>query len=284
MLKYYNPKKDKNGYTYSCDMLRIAFDMRRDQIKQYNNYLDNVLRTDITSYPKNLAQYKYRYLYTIDYGEECSTMTVGLSFNGATKDDMLKCFLEVNPNKCFDNEQCKQDIEVLLLHASVSTVTRWDLAIDLPFERNLVYLQKDHRKYGLEMCSYEDRTEYLGVRNNPGRVKLYNKTMESKLDLDLTRLEITVGSLSLAETEKWIPKVWIQARQQKMLFECDLSQTDKVLVQAIQQSPSPEYLLKALPYRKRQKIEPYVISGGTELEVDKNCIYDIINDLSRFNK
>ena len=284
MLKYYNPKRDKNGYVYSCDMLRVSFDMRRDQVQNYNAYLENCLRTDICSYPQNFAQFKYRHLYTIDYGSEYSTMTVGLCFNGTTREENYKCFLEVNPNKCFDNEQCVQDIEVLLLHASVSNVTRFDLAIDIPYDRNLVYLRKDQRKYAFEMKSLEDKTEYLGVRNNPGRVKLYNKTLESKLDNDLTRLEMTCGSLFLSDVLSTIPYVWIQASQQKLMLDDDLTQNDMVLVEAIQASPTPELYLKKLTYRKRVKIEPYVISGGTELEVDKNCICDILTDLKRFNK
>lgn len=281
-MNYYKEQKDKNGYIYSCDMLRLNFEMRSDCIDLYNAYLENPIRTDITSFPQCFQPYKYRYMYSIDYGEKYGKLALGMVFNGSTS-DKYRCFMEFNPNKCMGNPQCEKDIQWLLLNASVVEVARWDLAIDIPVERGLCELRKDKRKYGFEMKSPEDKTEYLGVRNKAGRVKLYNKTVESCLSYDLTRLEITVDSLYLSEVKAHIPDVVIYAAQTSLQFD-ELGQTDKLLVTLLRQSNTPCLYLRQLEPRKRRKLEPYVIGSDIELSVDDTCIYAIISELKQYCK
>lgn len=281
-MKYYKEQKDPKGYIYSCDMLRLNFEMRSDCIDMYNAYLENPIRTDITSFPQCFQPYKYRYMYSIDYGEKYGKLALGMVFNGSTS-DKYRCFMEFNPNKCMNNSQCEKDIQWLLLNASVAEVARWDLAIDIPVERGLCELRKDKRKYGFEMKSPEDKTEYLGVRNKAGRVKLYNKTIESCLSYDLTRLEITVDSLHLSEVKTHIPEVLVRTAQTSLHFD-ELDKTDKLLVKLLRECPTPSLYMKELHYRKRKKIEPFVIGGDTRLALDDTCIYAIISELRQYCK
>ena len=281
-MKYYKEQTDKNGLVYSCDMLRITFDMRKDAVPMYNAYLENATRADITSYPQDFKPYRYRYMYTIDYGMEYGKMALGLSFNGSAS-DKLRCYMEFNPNKCMGNPQCARDVEWLLRNCSVSEVARWDLAIDIRVERTLCELKKDHRKYGFEMRGQEDKTEYLGARNSAGRVKLYNKTIESKLDYDLTRLEVTADSLHLSDVMAYIPEVVVYKAQRELLFS-DLSKTEALLVKLLREKDTPCLYMRELDYRKRKKIEPYVIGSDTKLELDSTCIYAIISDLKQYCK
>lgn len=51
-------------------------------------------------------------------------------------------------------------------------------------------LDKERKKdFRMFSCGYDNKTYYMGRTNN--RIKIYNKKIESGLDYDLTRLEIT---------------------------------------------------------------------------------------------
>ena len=56
---------------------------------------------------------------------------------------------------------------------------------------------KDGRNYEAHISGA--LTEYLGQRNKPGRVKVYDKTAEAGLDDPLTRVELTVDATWSAE-------------------------------------------------------------------------------------
>ena len=131
-----------------------------------------------------------------------------------------------------NDKQCLFDLEKIRSFCSTYEVARWDLAVDVPFDRSNLHLKKDRRKYELHEHSYNDRTEYLGVRNSVGRVKVYNKTVESKLDYLLSRIEVTCGSLNVyTDKDKFdriLPDVLLLENQQNFLL-ADLKDTDKVL-------------------------------------------------------
>ena len=102
--------------------------------------------------------------------------------------------LEFNPNKVSDNEIFKVMHTLLIQYCrrSVSHIARFDLAIDMPVDRARCFLVKDRRLY-IERRHGVEYTQYLGSKSaSVGRVKLYNKTAEAKLDYPLTRLELTL--------------------------------------------------------------------------------------------
>lgn len=213
-------------------------------------------------------------------------MTMGLGFNGHNRDDLLKGFLEFNPNKVMDSPSVDHDIGYLLSRCTTYTVTRWDLAIDIPYNRERVHMVRDKRKFEMSLTSYENRTEYLGQRNNPGRVKLYNKTAESNLNYALTRLEVTMGDLEgfYADFERYMPEVWTDSAQFELVDYTGLSQTQSLLAELLRDSPTPEYYLKRLPYRMRKKLEPYIVGDNARLEFDKSIIYKIVTHIQDYLK
>lgn len=265
-------------------MLRVVFEMREDCVNFIGRYFCNPLRSDIKEYPLNLTDFKYRNMFVIDYGR--STMTVGLCFNGTNRSDVLKGFLEFNPNKCMDSMQISADLAFLLSRCVEYSVVRWDLAIDVPVDRERVHMTKDRRKYELSQTSYSNRTEYLGQRNHVGRVKVYNKTAESDLDYALTRLEITLGKLDvhISEFEKYVPEIWIDNPQHELVDYTGLSDTQIVLCDLLRDSPNPEYYMARLSYRMRKKIEPYVIGSGARLCTDVKCVTWIVTQISDYLK
>lgn len=276
--------KDKNSNLYSCDMLRVNFEMRKECVTEIGRHFTNILRTDVKEYPQNLTDFKFRYLFVVDCG--LSTLTIGMCFNGTNHDDSLKGFFEFNPNKCMESMSVQSDLSYIISRCTGYSVSRWDLAIDIPYDRERVHMTKDKRKYELSQTSYVNRTEYLGQRNTPGRVKVYNKTLESGLDYSLTRVEITMGRLDAynADFDKYAPCVWVDDPQHELVDYTGLSETQIVLCDLLRDSPNPEYYMPRIPYRVRKKIEPYVIGGGAKLDYDVSCVGWIVAQIEDFLK
>ena len=148
---------------------------------------------------------------------------------------------------------------------------RFDLAIDLPVARDKVYLIKDKRLYEEYSYSAINKTQYLGVRNNHGRVKVYNKALEQKLDIDLTRIEITIDwdKFTYGEVKKILPSFYILDSFQ---FTIDLSGTDKVILVAVM---SDVTLLSELGRYKKEKIKSYL----REIEYNLTLEYEKYNNV-----
>lgn len=260
---------------YSCDMIRFNLEFYEKGLRYVSRYLSDITRVDIRSYPSNFSDFKYKNLFTIDYG--VSSMSVGLNFNGVRQPDNLKGFIEFNPNKCFC-EQFSDDVRFIIGQAFKWDVVRWDLAIDIPLAREKLYLPKDQRIYTLQKVSNSDKTEYLGRRNNAGFVKLYNKTIESNLDYDLTRLEVTMPG-KLEECFKYIPQVFIRNCGGVMVYE-GLTKADLVLIELLQKEENPDIYLQRLNYRYRKKIEPYVNTDDV-IEIEPWHIDQLLIDIYR---
>ena len=119
---------------------------------------------------------------------------VGMALNGVTT-NWGHCRIEFNPNKVATNEVF-QEILLFLIENSrtpLRQVKRFDLAVDIPVERQRCFLVKDRRMY-IERRHGQEYTQYLGAKSSTvGRVKLYNKSIESCLEHPLTRLELTLN-------------------------------------------------------------------------------------------
>lgn len=284
MLNYWRTAQDENFNMYSVDMVRVNLEMREDEVNNILKYYHSVVRMDITEYPPCFQDFKYRNMFTITY-EKGSTMTVGLCFNGTAQGENLKGFIEVNPNKCFIKPQCLVDVYYTLSRCIGWEVTRWDLAIDIPTDRMSVILGKDQRKYELTCKNKEDRTEYLGCRNDVGRVKVYNKTAESDLDYTLTRCELTLPNYSdlnfAMKLDSIIPEVWIAGTDTGLELS-NLSDMQAMLVEFIRKEENPTLYLKRLKWEQRKKLEPYVFDGYKRLKVDCSCVEYIITELKDF--
>ena len=135
-----------------------------------------------TFYNQHLFKLKNETSFWLGHG----LLATGISFD--------RYRLEFNPNKVAEDETFKIIHRLLLQYCrkSLSHIARFDLAIDIPIDRSRCFLVKDRRLY-IERRHGIEYTQYLGSKSaSVGRVKLYNKTAESKLDYPLTRLELTL--------------------------------------------------------------------------------------------
>lgn len=277
MLLYAQKYIDKNEIVYSCDMLRFKLKFKEDLIEEVVKKFGNYERLDVTIYPLCTAPFKFRHLLKIDYN--LSSAKLGIGFNGCERDSMFDGFYEVNPNKCIRVDQCMEDIQYIFACCWSVELIRWDLAVDIPVRRDLVHLIKDQRTYSTVRQSIENFTEYLGQMDKVGRVKVYNKTIEANLLDDITRVEVTLPDLyNKLEFNKLFPKVKIQSFQSSFAFnDLCLTDTDKVLVELLREVENPDYYLKRLGRKKRDKLTEYVYHDCEELRFNLPFIFSLYN-------
>lgn len=287
-LIYEKTKFQDMEITYSVDMVRYAFqfdklacDTISKDMQGLYDYLGDIIRTDLY---KTSRAFAYRDLFTFssDYDDrDSSVITVGIGLNGVNRDDCFKCFLEFNPNKV-DVDILRMVVDALYPNCTRHwlKLVRWDLAIDIPVKRSQACFYKDRRDYTYLKSARKGITSYLGQRNNEGFTKLYDKTKESGLAENLTRLEITFGEADLPT----MPQVYIDTNcQEEMLL--GLSGTNRVLALLLNQLDTCDFetYYGMLNYKLRKKLEPYV-KHGTKLEYDFKVIYGFMMRLKEFEK
>ena len=249
---------------YSIDMIRLKLDFSgSERVTNFGNFMSRVDLLYIEQYPQSFKAFSYRNLFKVTCSND-SSFVIGLSFNGTDSSSRYLGFMEFNPNKVGQQEEFKAVFAELMIHCFTAEVVRWDLAVDVPLARDLCILTKDKRKYTLVQNSRQDKTEYLGCHNKQGFVKLYNKKIESNLDDELTRLEITVsGKCTYSEFLELCPKIDVRGEQQNFNPYLDLPDTDVVLYELLMKcdlSERQEYFNR-LGRRKKDLLKKYVFSN-----------------------
>jgi DNA relaxase NicK len=254
-------------------MIRLSLEFFEDKVQSFITWLNNVDTYKDGIEIKHWVSFKefsYKNMFHIALSDCNFVFAIG--FNG-NSEDRYKGFIEFNPNKCMNNLLFREILAELFLITFRRQVSRFDLAIDIPCPKYLVSLEKDGRNYQY-LKGKQSESEYLGIRNKSGFVKLYDKKAESNLNYDLTRLEITTDGKDIN-----FPCVKIKKLQQSLLFG-DLSSTERVLVQLLDRVNNKEIYLNQLNYRKRKKIVDYL--GEEVLQLDKNAYYKIRGQALQF--
>ena len=276
--------EDNNGIKYSCDNLRLQGLLSDDGWTQddFQRYFNNPANMRISDTYICTGVGKYKYMWSITCKN--TTVTVLHCFNGYTNkaDDKRRVILDFNPNK-LDYDDFTEIHNVIRCLVDLEVV-RCDLAIDIPVPRLFANLIKDKRNYEYLDYNKNGITEYLGTRNSPNFVKLYDKEKESNLDNPLTRLEYTCKP-SMIEFKKVMAKVLIEKGQ----TELELSSYDNLLksqiaiIKVLQGLPVHSRIkaLKHFSYVVRKKISPYVLGDTYELKIDLKsvqAVFDWINN------
>ena len=181
----------KNQVIYSIDMVRFDFWHENQQ-----KLIDAIDKTSIFATQDSFTSNRigtYRFMWTFkfangEHGGYRIETNDGEVIEDGNEEVVLKCgygvitkggnnnhkgFVEFNPNKCEKN-----GVKFLAMLESIGCIfemNRYDLAIDYPIARNAVRVLRDRRKYEYVISSKGGATEYLGSRNSPGRVKVYDK-------------------------------------------------------------------------------------------------------------
>lgn len=262
---------------YSLDKLILEFEIRKEDVQRLMDLYS--VKSNVEQWISNkLSVCRYNYRVLLEGGE---SFYIGFCPNWRKRNPHVDSGrIEFNPSKvCYDLEFISVYKQLLsLIPKTLIRPVRFDLAIDLPVARDKVYLIKDKRLY--EECSYSaiNKTQYLGVRNSHGRVKVYNKALEQKLDIDLTRIEITIDydKSTIEEVKKILPSLYILDNYQ---FSVDIDGTDKVILIAVMSDMS---LLNELGRYKREKIKSYLEYAEFNLTLDCVKYNTVLQQIQEF--
>ena len=275
MVEYYNPKSTKENYITSVDKIIILFDATEDLVYMIKNGHDLSETFPWLKYKgTDTRTFRFRHHYIANYNNV--NMTVMLCYNSK---DHNKCRIELNPNKCFNDPNCIQNIQDLLKYSSSYSIDQLDIATDIPKSPDLVSIIKDQRSSFQYNRGKNDKTEYLGKkRNKPGRVKKYDKAKESKLDHPLTRIEVTVGNPAEPkfrnDLNRYLPEMYIKVGTDKAvdLNSTTLNDTERVLVELLISDPENIKHWNMLGRKMKDKTKPYVFSEYEKYEYDVDRI------------
>ena len=312
ILTYYRPIVIDNCLFMSCDMIRLKFTMNEYQLNNFSKFIQRYtikhLELKLDNY-YNIGNFKYRNLFVITHLDTKHSFSFGLQFNNMGK-VTSDCYIEFNPNKTLN--ECNTGLvqpflDYIKQYGSHIELVRYDLAIDLPIERQFLSLNKDLRKYAKlwnttaldndtkiiedmqkrEICykievkskNLSNCTEYLGQRNKAGFVKLYNKQIESGLLRPTTRLEITMNSLSYDDFIKYLPDISIY----KNVSQDDLvglNDTERVLIKLLQQNSNCDLYLKQLGRKMQERLKKILFANDSIVDkISKEDYFKLANNI-----
>lgn len=257
-MKYFNSiLVDK--LIYSVDMIRFKFELN----SYYQNELYLVIKKmQIYDYFASNKPFHYRELFKIKTQDLKYSYSLGIGFNGVKSQDKKLCFIEFNPNKLYDCYELIRVLRFLNNREVYLDLVSYDIAIDIPYNKKFVSLVKDRRIYK-KFCydvGGSNNTEYLGQSADAGRVKLYNKTIESDLDYECTRLELTTSCTDFFVVQNQLPKLLV-CGDLDLLASSKLSKSDYVLLQLLWLSDDASFYFKQLGRDKQEKLKPFVTSN-----------------------
>lgn len=281
MLQYFMPVRSGTGDTYSIDKLLLDFKLQYRSGGDWAVDFLTFLSDDLWVFFDHWTTFRigtFREQFSIDCGDGCS-FWVGVGLNDGTGRVTNRVRLEFNPNKVAENYVFIRVFNRLRTSAvGPPGIVRFDLAIDFPALRSDCWLLKDNRMYEEVRKSSEDRTQYLGERNKPGRCKLYNKALEAGLGYPLSRLEITLSGEAMAYTD--LQAVWPQVlvlNDLQLVFDgLKLTETDRFIIRSLILDPGR---IAELSRRKRRKIEGIMEQYTRFLGIDKPAYENVVSQL-----
>lgn len=280
-MKYVGEVKSKKGQTYSIDKIVAVFDLLK------TSDILGLIRGDL------LLQFDQRQEFSLNRYEwqfsiKCpgnNSFWLGVGFRSCEGKKPYRCKIEFNPNKVAESAEFIKIFNYLVMNCPPGIdVQRWDLAIDIPVERCQAHLCKGNGVYEEYWLSNDNRTQYIGQRNQVGRCKLYNKQLESDLKEPLTRFEITLGGSDLLcmLVELKMPKVmWTDAQTALETNPEGFSETELYVFEKCLEEPND---LKRIGRYLRKKIECALVKRTHQLELDSDSFEKIVAQLNTYRQ
>lgn len=236
MIYYQNPIYD-GDLVLSVDNFILDISITSPEIRELlENIIRNIakgMKMSVVSWESHKpGTFRYQTAFRID-DDRSFWLGHGLISSGTLVE---RYRLEANPNKVGNDPNFQLIREFLVRNSreNFCRTPRFDLAIDIPVDRSQCFLVKDRRLY-IERRHGAEFTQYLGSKSSSvGRVKLYNKTAEAKLDYPLTRLELTLDPSKPYE-EVNFPKVYVIDQAAMTMDGVRLTETDRFIANAVLQ-------------------------------------------------
>ena len=212
---------------------------------------------------------------------ELNTFWLGLGFNRFGNIDYTRWKLEFNSNKVLPCEFTAELLQLLIVNSYDISLKEYDIAIDLPLNRKCFTMSTNNgRKYALIYNNDWDKTEYSGMRHTNGFTKIYNKTLESKLKSDLTRIEFTFTETNYKKAIIGLPDIYITDYKQLEIDGVgDINDTEKFILNTLIERPTRINELGRYMKQKMKNILAYYIYTYTLTEKDFYKTLDILKSI-----
>ena len=191
-IDIYNRNFKNNNMTYSIDMIRLKTYITHTEFSSIEFFVNSGLKSHIKKFWCSDRPMCFHYNYVIEFDD--NSFWFGFMHNSEVvsygrEDIAYNLTIEFNPNKLKDNT-----FILYLLNKSFDWyIKSFDLAIDIPVNiRDLVFDLGTKRKIDTRCYGGDNITHTIGT--GQGRVKIYNKKIESSLAIPgyLTRIEISI--------------------------------------------------------------------------------------------
>lgn len=293
-MDYFVSLQDKNGFVHSVDNLVITYSI--NPIFQ-SDYLDILIDSihnlrdkhkDNINYWERLnvnACSKYSWYCNhihLDYGIYIS---LGHYKDGLKEKKVYVIFpllkLEVNPNKHWGKPVLQDLLSIINKFCLDATLNRYDYAIDIPCKIFDVQVFNTLKEKGL----YKG-TRYYGQRNKDGFCRIYDKTKESHLDTDVTRVEHTFSLVKCTKKKSFTTISILQHNAKESTNE--LTSNDMVILNLCKRLHQAglefEDILSKLNKVKRKKIYESLNGNYLELEFDEKLHDELLGlVMDKFN-
>lgn len=283
LLQYYNEIRTDDNLILSIDNIVLDLYLSRPEARDRFMALMNLLPIEYAVNVVHWESYRpgsFRDQFSI-HMQDKNSFWVGATLNGRSP-EWGRFRLDFNPNKVAMHEVFQLIMRFLLMNTRIINrrIKRFDLALDIPVSRCDCFLIKDSRAY-IERRHGQEWTQYLGAKSSTaGRVKLYNKQVESKLAFPLTRLEITLDPEDPYDRVQW-PKLYVLDDLQLCFSELKATETERFILSALLQGYGS---LNDLGRKTRVKIETLLNMYVKDIQITKEDYEIILNHLYEFTK
>ena len=272
----YNKFIENNNIIYSLDMLRLKTYMSFTTFSELEFRLKTVWKNYIKKEYSSPKINNFFYNYVIEI-EENKSFWFGFLHNTEKREERNEFYnftIEFNPNKLKDNN-------VLLYILGLSgewCIKSLDLAMDLKI--NILDLNVDfsgRQQMKIFSHGYDDKTIYLG--KGDGRIKVYNKKIENKLNIlgDLTRIELSriyddydIRNIKMFKFGDKFPSIYLNQ------YVYSLSDYNDKTLLAILYAVQNGFPMKDLTKTYKRKIKR-LLQGGYKILFDEKTATQVIN-------
>lgn len=279
-IDIYYKKLEFNNMNYSIDMLRLKTDITYRDFTELEFLINTFYKDNIKKFWTSDKIMCFHYNYVLDFNS--NSFWFGFLHNNeslcASRDDIFYNFtIEFNPNKLRNNFL----IDKILTKFGNWFIKSYDLAIDIPINiLDIVYDIQSKRKVHTFSYGKDDITYEIG--SGQGRIKIYNKKIESDLNIvgHLTRVEISIDCEDFPITTiknytfdiGFFPLLYLN---EYLYSFSDMTTGDKTSL-AILYAVQHGYPIKELSRRYKEKISQLLTTGGSQIKFDKKTAEQIL--------
>lgn len=185
--------------------------------------------------------------------------------------------LELNPNKHFEKPVLKELLTFLKENSGMNDIKKFDYTLDINDKPKNIFVFKTQKEKGL----YKG-TRYYGQRNKHGYTKIYDKTKESNLDEDITRIETTI---EFARLDKVVPFTDVYEKDDEtsnMMGNRTLKALTNLVKRCKEYNVDCDDIIDMLDVRAKRTLKSNIDGCGyKKIEYDIDIMNDILNDVKK---